>query len=64
MLMFLGFLGALVLPGLIAYVIKHDEPEGVINAVRVAQAVMILAIVLLWGWTPDSLPGDPGDRYP
>ncbi|MHB1244308.1 MAG: hypothetical protein ACYC1P_13060, partial [Gaiellaceae bacterium] len=62
MLVFLGFAGAALLPGWIAYVVRHDQPEEVINEVRVAQVVMILAAVGLWGWTPTWLPGDPGDR--
>ena len=64
MLLFLGFLGALLLPGWISYIVRHNQPENVINEIRVAQVVMILAVALLWGWTPATLPGDPGDRYP
>lgn len=63
-LLFLGFVGAVLLTTSLAYVITRDDPEEIINSVRVAQVVMILAIVGLWGWTPTWLPSDPGDRSP
>ncbi len=65
MLIFAGFIGVLILEPVIGYVLRHDDPEEIINGVRLAQVVMILFVVLMWGWEPSKdFPSDPGDRYP
>ena len=65
MVVVLGFIGGLIFASVIGYVVSHDDPDKIINAARLTQVVMILAVVWLWGWAPSQLPGDPGDRgYP
>lgn len=60
-----GFFAALIVPGLLAYVVKTDsDPEDAIDAVRVAQVAIIVLVIALWGSTPSPLPADPGDRSP
>jgi hypothetical protein len=61
-LIFVAFIGLLILPYVFAYFLLHDEPEEIINGARLAQVVMILCVVWMWGWEPSKdLPVDPGD---
>lgn len=61
-----GFVGALLLPGLLSYFVKGGgDPEDVIDAIRVAQITMTLVVLVLWrSGLPTPLPSDPGDRSP
>lgn len=43
--------------------VARDDADELVDFVRVSRVVIVLLVVLLWGWSPSSLGSDdPGDR--